>query len=133
MNKYIITLLLTTAVTLNGYTQANISPAPKQTKLIAITGATIHIGNGSVVENGTILFSGGKIISVAAGGQAPQDDVLVINANGKHVYPGFISPNTNLGLAEFESVKATLDYSEIGNMNPHIRSIVAYNTFPISL
>jgi len=128
MNKYIITLLLTTAVTLNGYTQANISPAPKQTKLIAITGATIHIGNGSIVENGTILFSGGKIISVAAGGQAPQDDVLVINANGKHVYPGFISPNTNLGLAEFESVKATLDYSEIGNMNPHIRSIVAYNT-----
>ena len=61
MNKYIIILLLTTVVTLNGYTQANISPAPKQTKLIAITGATIHIGNGSVVENGTVLLAEEKL------------------------------------------------------------------------
>lgn len=128
MNKYISLLLLALITTANCYSQANISPAAKQTKPIAITGATIHIGNGTVIENGTIVFSAGKIISVAANGQAPQVDVLVINANGKHIYPGFIAPITNLGLAEFESVKATLDFTEIGNFNPHIRSIVAYNT-----
>lgn len=128
MNKYITTLFLAAAIHANVFAQANISPAAKQSKAIAITGATIHIGNGTVVENGTILFSGGKIISVNPGGQVPQDDVIVVSAAGKHIYPGFISPVTNLGLAEFESVKATLDFTEIGNFNPHIRSIVAYNT-----
>jgi hypothetical protein len=128
MNKYLFTLLLNAAGTINCFAQANISPAPKQTKTTAITGATVHIGNGTVVQNGTIVFSGGKILSVTANGQPPQGDVLVIRAEGKHVYPGFIAPITNLGLAEFASVKATLDFSEIGNFNPHIRSIVAYNT-----
>lgn len=127
MNRYLSTILLT-AVSIAGFAQANISPAAKQTKTIAITGATIHIGNGSVIQNGTIVFSGGKILSVTANGQAPQDDVVVIKAEGKHVYPGFIAPITNLGLTEFESVKATLDFSEIGNFNPHIRSLIAYNT-----
>lgn len=121
-------MLITVTGTLSGFAQANISPAAKQTKTIAITGATIHIGNGTVIQNGTIVFSAGKIISVTANGQAPQDDVLVIKAEGKHVYPGFIAPITNLGLTEFESVKATLDFNEIGNFNPHIRSLVAYNT-----
>lgn len=127
MNKYLYTLLLSAVSTVSCFAQANISPAGKQTKTIAITGAMIHIGNGSVIQNGTIVFSGGKIVSVSPNGQAPQD-VTVIQANGKHVYPGFIAPITNLGLTEFESVKATLDFEEIGNFNPHIRSLIAYNT-----
>lgn len=128
MNKYIYTLLFTVISTAYSFGQANISPAAKQSKTIAITGATIHVGNGSVIENGTIVFSNGKILSVLANGQAPQNDALVIKANGKHVYPGFIAPTTNLGLTEFEAVKATLDFSEIGTFNPHIRSLIAYNT-----
>lgn len=127
MNKYLFTLLLS-AAGISSFAQANISPAAKQTKTIAITGATIHVGNGTVIQNGTIVFSGGKILSVTANGQAPQDGVMVIKADGKHIYPGFIAPVTNLGLTEFESVKATLDFNEIGNFNPHIRSLIAYNT-----
>ena len=127
MNKYLLTLALSTlsAVT---FAQATISPAKKQTQTIAITGATIHVGNGTVIENGTIVFSNGKILSVTAAGAVPQGGAMEIKAAGKHVYPGFIAPVTNLGLAEFESVKATLDFQEIGNMNPHIRSLIAYNT-----
>jgi imidazolonepropionase-like amidohydrolase len=128
MNKYLYTLMISAVSTFSCFAQANISPAPKQTKNIAITGATIHVGNGSVIQNGTIVFSGGKILSVTAGGQAPQDGTTVINAAGKHIYPGFIAPISNLGLTEFESVKATLDFEEIGNFNPHIRSLIAYNT-----
>ena len=128
MNKYLYTLLILAAGTLTCFAQANISPAAKQTKTIAITGATLHIGNGTVIQNGTIVFSNGKILSVTANGQAPQDDVSIIKAGGKHIYPGFIAPVTNLGLTEFESVKATLDFEEIGNFNPHIRSLIAYNT-----
>jgi imidazolonepropionase-like amidohydrolase len=132
MNKYIIAaalslLSVSTFVSTTSYAQANISPAAKQSQAIAITGATIHIGNGNVIENGTLVFDKGKIVSVSAGGGA-QSGATEIKANGKHIYPGFIAPITNLGLTEFESVKATLDFNEIGNMNPHIRSLVAYNT-----
>ena len=132
MNKYIIAAALslfsvTTFVSNTGFAQANIAPAPKQSQAIAITGATIHIGNGNVIENGTLVFDKGKIVSVSAG-TAVQSGATEIKANGKHIYPGFIAPITNLGLTEFESVKATLDFNEIGNLNPHIRSLVAYNT-----
>jgi len=111
--KYLFSLALS-ATSLMCFGQANISPAKKQSKTIAITGATVHVGNGTVIENGTILFGNGKIISVTANGQVPQDDVMRIVATGKHIYPGFIAATTNLGLTEIEAVKATLDFQEIG-------------------
>ncbi|TKC12479.1 amidohydrolase [Pedobacter polaris] len=130
MNKYILTLFFVLATTVASFAQANISPAKAQTKKIVIFGATVHVGNGQVIDNGYIIFEKGKITGVgdATVVKLNMTDAEMITANGKHVYPGFISPITNLGLAEFESVKATLDFQEIGNMNPHIRSIVAYNT-----
>ncbi len=36
-------------------------PAPKQTKPIAITEVTAHVGNGEVIENAVITFDEGKI------------------------------------------------------------------------
>jgi imidazolonepropionase-like amidohydrolase len=126
MNKYILAIALS-VLSAASFAQANITPAAKQSQAIAITGATIHIGNGTVIQNGTLVFDKGKIVSVTAGGAA-QSGATEIKANGKHLYPGFIAPITNLGLTEFESVKATLDFQEIGNLNPHIRSLVAYNT-----
>ncbi|PST85196.1 amidohydrolase [Pedobacter yulinensis] len=126
ITKYMLSLSLA-AAGLQAFAQANISPAKKQEKTIAITGATVHVGNGTVIQNGTLVFSKGKITSVSANGQAPSD-ATVINASGKHLYPGFIAPVTNLGLTEIEAVKATLDFREIGNFNPHIRSLIAYNT-----
>ena len=126
--KTTIFSLALSASSLMCFAQANISPAKKQSKTIAITGAIVHVGNGTVIENGTILFSNGKIISVIANGQVPQDDVARIVATGKHIYPGFIAATTTLGLTEISAVKATLDFEEIGDFNSHIRSIVAYNT-----
>ncbi len=110
------------------FAQATIYPAKKQEKTIAITGATIHVGNGKVIEKGTIVFSAGKIVSVREGVNVPQDNVFLINAAGKHIYPGFIAPVNNLGLAEFESVRATRDFQETGIINPHVRALIAYNT-----
>jgi imidazolonepropionase-like amidohydrolase len=51
-----------------------------------------------------------------------------INAQGKHVYPGIILPASNLGLVEIGAVRASNDVREIGDMNPDIHSLVAYNT-----
>lgn len=127
MKTYLLSLAFS-ATSLMCIAQANISPAKKQSKTIAILGATVHVGNGTIIENGTIIFSNGKIVSVTANGQVPQGDVAQISATGKHVYPGFIAATTNLGLTEIEAVKATLDFQEIGDFNSHIRSIVAYNT-----
>jgi len=53
---------------------------------------------------------------------------VVIKASGKNVYPGFIIPNSTLGLIEIDAVRASDDVSEIGKWNPHIRSLIAYNT-----
>jgi imidazolonepropionase-like amidohydrolase len=130
MNKYFLTLFLAAATAASGFAQANISPAPAQSKLTYVLGAKLHLGNGTVIENGYLIFDKGKITGIgdATVVRLDMSKGELIQANGKHVYPGIIAPVTNLGLAEFESVKASLDFSEIGNLNPHIRSIIAYNT-----
>lgn len=105
------------------------TPAPKQSAPIAISGATAHLGNGKVIENSVIIFKEGKLTHVSeAASSVPLSGMEVIKADGKHVYPGFIIPSSTLGLSEIDAVKATVDESEIGELNPHIRSIIAYNT-----
>lgn len=95
-----------------------------------LTNATIHKGNGEVIENGTISFKDGKITLVETNPTFKTNETLgtIINCQGKHVYPGLIALNTYLGLSEVEAVRATNDQNEIGNFNPNARSIVAYNT-----
>ena len=104
------------------------TPAPKQTQDYSIEGATAHLGNGKVIENSLIMFSNGKISFVGSAMMKIARRGTVINAKGKHVYPGFIAANTSLGLAEIDAVRATRDFDEVGSMLPHIRSIIAYNT-----
>ncbi|MBS7566183.1 amidohydrolase family protein [Mucilaginibacter sp. Bleaf8] len=114
--------------TVLSFGQANIMPAKAQAGPVVITGATIHIGNGQVINNGFIAFDKGKITAVGEGTAPATTGATVINAAGKQVYPGFICPNTSLGLVEFEAVRATDDETETGELNPHIRSLIAYNT-----
>lgn len=107
--------------------QETVSPAPKQTQPIAITNATVHVGNGQVLNNATIVIVNGKISAVGSGIAMPAG-AEIVNAQGKQVYPGLILSATNLGLVEVPSVRATTDVQEIGDMNPNVRAIVAYNT-----
>jgi len=51
----------------------------------------------------------------------------IIDATGKHVYPGFIAPNTTLGLVEIDAVRPTRDQDELGEFIPNVRSLIAYN------
>jgi imidazolonepropionase-like amidohydrolase len=106
-------------------------PAPKQTKSVLIFGLTIHVGNGKVIENGVIGFKDGKLSLVADGKvikiSADAYDTTITLTNA-HAYPGFIAPNTTLGLTEVDAVRATNDFSEVGGYNPHIRALIAYNT-----
>ncbi len=122
-NKF---LLIVLSFLLIGNINAQQTPASKQTKDYSIVGATAHIGNGKIIENSLLVFSNGKLTYVGNNTTSAQKGEI-INAIGKHVYPGFIAANTSLGLAEIDAVRATRDFDEVGNFLPHIRSIIAYN------
>lgn len=105
------------------------TPAPKQSKSVAIIGATAHTGNGKVIKNSAIGFANGKINFVGKASELNKTNYNeVINAEGRDIYPGFIAPNSTLGLAEIDAIRATRDFQERGDMNPDVRSIVAFNT-----
>jgi imidazolonepropionase-like amidohydrolase len=128
MKKQIIYTLFLAISGFSALAQENMHPSPAQSKTIVISGGTIHVGNGSVIENGTVVIEKGKIKSVSATPVTISGDVDRIDATGKQVYPGLIAPNSSLGLVEFASTKSTVDVEELGEMNPNIRAIVAYNT-----
>lgn len=106
--------------------QETIYPVPAHQGTVAITGATLHIGNGSVIDNGTLIIRNSKIEAVGANVPVPAGSRVIV-ANGAHVYPGLIAAGTNLGLAEISSVRALSDFSEIGDYNPSVKVIAAYN------
>jgi len=110
-----------------GNSFAQQTPASKQTKAFSIEGATAHLGDGTVIDDSLIMFADGKITFVGSAKMKIARQGTVINARGKHVYPGFIAVNSTLGLVEINSVKASSDEEELGTMNPHIRSLIAYN------
>jgi hypothetical protein len=105
--------------------------APVQKKPVMLVGGTIHTGTGDVIENGIVAFSGGKITIVGKSADIKLDkaDYEVIDVSGKQIYPGLIFPNTSTGLVEIGSgVEVATDNREIGDLNPNVRAIVAYNT-----
>jgi len=124
--KYIFSLLflvLGTALFAQG------PPAKKQVGTFSIMGGTLHVGNGTVIENSFIAIQDGKIMYAGPLSGAPSlPEGKNINAKGKSIYPGLVALNTQLGLVEIGAVRATRDRDEIGDFNPSIRSVIAYNT-----
>ena len=101
-------------------------PAAAQKQPIALTGGSIHPVDGAVIEKGTVLFEKGKITALGADIRIPSDAIKV-DISGKHVYPGLIDVNSQLGLVEINSVRGTLDIQEKGNINPDVRAETALN------
>ncbi|MBC3875259.1 amidohydrolase family protein [Undibacterium flavidum] len=112
---------------LSGLTQASDNvPAAAQKIPLVFKGATLHTISGENIPNGSMLIDKGRI--VALGNQvAIPANAKVIDVSGKHIYPGMIAANTVMGLAEVQSVRATLDYAEAGAINPNARALVAVN------
>ncbi|TMI68741.1 MAG: amidohydrolase [Bacteroidetes bacterium] len=119
--------LVTICFLLRAQSQETVYPAPKQTTTTVITNATVHKGNGEVIENASIVITDGKISAIGKDVAIPAG-ATTVDAKGKQVYPGLILPATNLGLVEINSVRASTDVQEIGDLNPNVRSLVAYNT-----
>lgn len=126
--KQLILLYISITGSLCAMAQETIYPAPAQQQTVYLTNATIHVGNGQVIEKGTLAFTNGKITAVGTNLPAPAADAKVIDLQGKQLYPGIIAPVTELGLTEVEAVRSTNDFKEVGEINPSVRSLVAYNT-----
>lgn len=76
---------------------------------IAITGATLAIGDGSEpIQNGTVVITGGKVVAAGAGVAVPAG-AKTIDAGGKWVTPGLVSGFSRVGLAEVPGVSETND------------------------
>lgn len=110
-----------------GFSQETVLPASPHNGTTVITNATVHTGTGQVMENASIVITNGKIAAVGKNVTVPPN-AATVNAAGKHVYPGLILPTSSLGLVEIGAVRATTDVRELGDMNPNVRTIVAYNT-----
>jgi len=124
MKKNLYTILLFCWSTL---AMAQQTPAAAQKEAISIEGATAHLGNGQVIENALLMFENGKITFVGSANAKIARSGTIINATGKHIYPGFIAPTKSLGLVEVDAVRASNDEDEIGEMIPNVRSLIAYN------
>ncbi len=103
-------------------------PGEPQSKPIAIVNATIHPVSSETIEGGYVVFDHGMITQLGSGVfDAAGADVEIIDAAGRHVFPGLISADTTLGLSEIQAVRATNDMSEVGQITPEVRAIVAVN------
>lgn len=99
---------------------------PLRAEVLALTGGTVHPVSGPVISNGTVLVDGARITAVGTGLAVPTG-ARIIDCTGKHVYPGFVHANTQLGLLEISTVQGADDTQETGNVNPNQRAEVMYN------
>ena len=93
---------------------------------VALVGGTLHPVSGPDVASGTIVLRDGKIAAMGAGIQVPAG-AKVVDVKGRHVYPSLFPALTELGLVEISSVRATVDTTELGEINPQARADFAMN------
>lgn len=103
-----------------------VAAVPAYAEVTALTGGTVHPVSGPDIPNGTVLIENGRILAVGAGLPAPAG-AKVVSCEGRHVYPGMIAANTVLGLVEVNSVRGTMDATEVGEQNPNVRAEVQIN------
>ncbi len=103
--------------------------AQKPAKILLHSGY-LHVGNGEILESALIGIEDGKISLVRNSLAYRYDPAYwdtIIDLKGGHIYPGFVAPNSTLGLTEIDAVRATRDFDEVGAFNPHVRAQIAYN------
>ena len=93
---------------------------------LALTGATVHTVSGPDLDDATVVIVDGRITAVGRN-LTPPANAQIVSCAGKHLYPGFVSPLSMLGLTEISSVTGTNDYQETGSTNPDIRAEVQVN------
>ena len=86
-----------------------LAAAPAASQDVAITNATLVIGNGGEpIANGTVVVQAGKVVSAGTDATVP-DGVAVVDAQGAFVTPGIFATLTTLGIWDVSAVQASND------------------------
>lgn len=92
---------------------------------ILLRGAAVHTVAKGTLNSGDVLIRDGKIAAVAERIDEKAD--RVIELKGLHLYPGLVSPSTDLGLVEIPALRASVDDKETGEFTPEVESWNAVN------
>lgn len=76
--------------------------ADNRSSAYAFTNARIHLPNGELLA-GSLLIREGVITAINSNNNVPAG-YFELDLDGKHIYPGLIDINTDLGIPELESV-----------------------------
>jgi len=104
-----------------------LEPVNAGAETVALVGATIHPISRPAIRNGTLVMEGGRIRAVGPRDQVEIPEAArVLDVTGRHLYPGMIDPVTHLGIFEIGAIAQATDRNELGDFNPHIRALGAY-------
>ncbi len=106
-------------------TLAAMRGAQADSPVYAIRNVKIVTVTGAVIPRGTVLIRDGKIAAIGETVAVPADAKVIDGKGTLSVYPGMIDSGTTLGLTEIGQVRETIDTTELGQFNPHMRAIVA--------
>jgi imidazolonepropionase-like amidohydrolase len=81
-----------------------LAAAPLFAQDVTITNARIVVGNGTVIERGSIVVRGGKIVSVGPGTPSASS-VKTIDAKGMSAMPGFIDAHKHINTGPNEKAQ----------------------------
>jgi imidazolonepropionase-like amidohydrolase len=100
-----------------------------QDKPIALKGGKLLTITHGIIENGTVVLQGGKIIAVGPTSSVSMpSDAQIIDVTGMTVYPGLIDSESNLGLTEISAENMTNDLSEASDeIMPHMHTAEAFH------
>ena len=105
---------------------STVLPAKRPAGPVLLRGGEVHTVTGAVLPKTDVLLADGKIAQIGPKLTAPAG-AEVVDVTGQRVYPGLIAANTTLGLEEIGAIRASLDSSEIGAINPNVRAQAAFN------
>lgn len=111
------------------YAQDLTHKAAKQTMPVALVNAAVYPVTAAPISNGYVIFEEGVITAFGEGSPASIPvGTLTIDFKGKRsIYPGLISPYTQVGLTEIQAVVQTVDIDEAGSVTPEVVAATAVN------
>jgi len=95
-----------------------VAPRVAAAQDIAITNARIIVGSGQVIDSGTIIVKGGKIVSVTPGsapaspkpsGEGGTQGLRILDAKGMSAMPGFIDGHKHVNNYNADQMKSLIE------------------------
>ena len=97
---------------------AFVAPSVAAAQDVAITNARIIVGSGQVIDSGTIIVKGGKIVSVTPGsaptspkpsGEGGTQGLRILDAKGMSAMPGFIDGHKHVNNYNADQMKSLIE------------------------